>query len=126
MNTFQSTKRKMLDDLAQGIDYSPKGSIDVVIRPVVAFINNLDCYVTTSSCSGRISAFRNDTSAGSKGINWLVVKHSTVTSAEILESCTVPCFDTQTEALTVLKCEGFILHVLCRDLAAATDLHSKQ
>jgi len=36
------------------IDLSKKGSIDEAVADVVVFINHLDQYFTTSSCSGRI------------------------------------------------------------------------
>lgn len=38
----------------QGLDLSRKGSVDEPIENLVAFINSLDQYFTTSSCSGRI------------------------------------------------------------------------
>lgn len=38
-------------------DNSNKGSIDAPIRELVDFINKLDCFVTTSSCSGRVVVF---------------------------------------------------------------------
>jgi tRNA wybutosine-synthesizing protein 3 len=38
-------------------DLSPKGSIDKAIRGLIDDINELDGYVTTSSCAGRIAVF---------------------------------------------------------------------
>ena len=126
VDTFEQSKRKLLSDIEGGIDYSPKGSIDVRIRELVEFINTLDCFATTSSCSGRISIFRN-TSPGAKGVDWLLVKHSTVCREEVLLACSAsPLHPVGGEGvLTVLKCEGFILHVLCRDLPSACSLHGK-
>jgi tRNA(Phe) wybutosine-synthesizing methylase Tyw3 len=44
-------------------DKSPKGSVDVKIRPLVDLINRHPEYVTLSSCSGRVALF--DPTAGS-------------------------------------------------------------
>lgn len=40
-------------------DLSRKGNIDDTIVNLVDFINSLEDYATTSSCSGRIIVFRN-------------------------------------------------------------------
>ena len=40
-----------------GKDLSRKGSVDEPIKDLVEFINSLDSYFTTSSCSGRIIVF---------------------------------------------------------------------
>lgn len=58
---FVAKKTKILTDLAGPIeaytDASPKGSIDTPIIPLIANINTLPQFVTTSSCSGRISIY---------------------------------------------------------------------
>ncbi len=46
-------------------DRSPKGSVDVKIRPLVDLINQHPDYVTLSSCSGRVALF--DPTAGGVG-----------------------------------------------------------
>src|SRR5690349_4766931 len=38
-------------------DASPKGSVDIAIVDLIHGINGFDGFVTTSSCSGRISVF---------------------------------------------------------------------
>ena len=38
-------------------DLSPKGSVDIGIRELIANINGIDGLVTTSSCAGRMSVF---------------------------------------------------------------------
>lgn len=38
-------------------DLSPKGSVDVAIKPLIDRLNTLDGIVTTSSCAGRVSVF---------------------------------------------------------------------
>ena len=131
-SVFKASKEALLQELATGHDLSPKGSIDVPIRPIVNFINSIDGLVTTSSCSGRISVFRNDTSPGSKGINWLLVRHSPISVHQVqpftvVTSQMTPHGDrivADKGTLTMLKSEGFIMHVHCRDIDIAKDLQS--
>lgn len=126
IDAFDVAKRKLLNDIDTGVDFSPKGSIDIRIRELVAFLNQTECFATTSSCSGRIAVFRN-ISPGAKGIEWLRVKHTTVTKEEVQSACRAQIApgEKQDNVLTVLKCEGFILHVLCKDLPSACSLHGK-
>ena len=131
-SVFEATKDAVLQELAAGHDLSPKGSIDVPIRPLVDFINSIDGLVTTSSCSGRISVFRNDTSSGNKGINWLLVRHSPISLHHVQPFTGVISKNTFEDGsavadegtLTMLKVEGFIMHVHCRDADIAKDLQS--
>jgi tRNA wybutosine-synthesizing protein 3 len=53
---FVARKAKIMT----AIDKSPKGSFDAPILDMLAMINRHPNYVTTSSCSGRISLFRNN------------------------------------------------------------------
>lgn len=46
---FKNIKKQILE----ASDLSKKGSIDEPVRDLVNYINELDDYVTTSSCSGR-------------------------------------------------------------------------
>ncbi|KAG8173275.1 hypothetical protein JTE90_011161 [Oedothorax gibbosus] len=62
----------------QKSDLSRKGSIDAKIVELVNFINKEDCYVTTSSCSGRISVFSNS-ELKKKGCNWMLISHDVTT-----------------------------------------------
>lgn len=59
--SFQAKKEKILSDLSRPdeeySDLSPKGSVDLNIRPLIRDINDLPGLVTTSSCAGRISVF---------------------------------------------------------------------
>lgn len=59
--SFVAKKSAILRDLSTPAssyeDASPKGSIDVGIVDLIDRINKLDGFVTTSSCSGRISVF---------------------------------------------------------------------
>ena len=50
---FRSEKTRVLSKA----DLSRKGSVDEPIRELVDYINELDSFYTTSSCSGRITVF---------------------------------------------------------------------
>ena len=56
---WQSQRRKVLEDLAEGTnDKSLAGAVDPKIRPTVDFLNGIgDHFFTLSSCSGRLSLF---------------------------------------------------------------------
>uniref|UniRef100_G0V399 tRNA(Phe) 7-[(3-amino-3-carboxypropyl)-4-demethylwyosine(37)-N(4)]-methyltransferase n=1 Tax=Trypanosoma congolense (strain IL3000) TaxID=1068625 RepID=G0V399_TRYCI len=56
---FSERRRKILEDLqANKNDKSHAGCIDPRVYPLVCFINqSFSCYVTSSSCSGRVSLF---------------------------------------------------------------------
>ncbi|EUC38915.1 hypothetical protein COCCADRAFT_353 [Bipolaris zeicola 26-R-13] len=58
---FAARKQRILAQLdtpdADYHDLSPKGSVDAPIRDLIGEINRLEGFVTTSSCSGRISVF---------------------------------------------------------------------
>ncbi|KAM3438033.1 hypothetical protein MY4824_003480 [Beauveria thailandica] len=58
---FEARKLKILEQLAvpdaEYSDASPKGTVDVGIRPLLAEINAEAGFVTTSSCAGRVSVF---------------------------------------------------------------------
>lgn len=58
---FFDKKQRILKQLSspddEYDDLSPKGTVDVAIRPLINDINDIDGLVTTSSCSGRISVF---------------------------------------------------------------------
>ena len=61
LKRFKAKKRDILDRLAKpGADYtdaSPKGSVDEGILELVAEINCIAGFVTTSSCAGRIAVY---------------------------------------------------------------------
>lgn len=137
---FYEQKLEILHNLSNNVDFSPKGSIDAPVAELVSFINSLDGYVTTSSCSGRISIYRSNgdilrANNSNKGVLWLMVSHRLVAVADIQDllnrEMTSRMRSTDTEQfaahdgagdLAYLKCEGFILHVLCKDLESATKL----
>ena len=57
--SFVDIKKKTMRDLygVGGKDKSPKGSVDVLIRPLVDLLNLHPSFATLSSCSGRIALF---------------------------------------------------------------------
>lgn len=54
LDDFDVRKNKVLKDLEEEIDNSPKGSLDEPLIPLINLINKHPNYVTTSSCSGRV------------------------------------------------------------------------
>ena len=60
-SNFTAKKDVILASLAVAepsyTDFSPKGSVDEAIRPLIKRINALEGVVTTSSCAGRVSVF---------------------------------------------------------------------
>ncbi|PIK62072.1 putative tRNA wybutosine-synthesizing protein 3-like isoform X1 [Apostichopus japonicus] len=103
------------------VDLSKKGSLDAPIATVVDFINSLDDFFTTSSCSGRIVLFSEigSTTGGpvKKGCEWHLVSHDPVE----LEQLTTALTDKTGNI--VLKFEAFILHVQCKHLENAQLVH---
>ena len=59
--SFTTKKNAILTSLSTPesayTDLSPKGSVDVAIKPLIDRINALEGVVTTSSCAGRLSVF---------------------------------------------------------------------
>lgn len=84
--SFEQKKRHILSQISvtdeENPDASPKGTIDEAIVPLMDQINKHDDFVTTSSCSGRVSVFlegtKDPTKLGGKGLGgkWLYVTHS--------------------------------------------------
>ncbi len=60
LHTLYGTATKQINGgyiIDSNSDKSPKGSVDVKIRPLVDLINRHSDYVTLSSCSGRVALF---------------------------------------------------------------------
>ncbi|RMF07001.1 hypothetical protein D6764_00925 [Candidatus Woesearchaeota archaeon] len=97
-------------------DKSRAGSIDEPIRELINFINSLDDYYTTSSCSGRILIIA--PSGKKKDSQWLLVKHAPVSAGEVRDA-----LSSLPDSGTVwFRVESFIVHVGCRNLDAADHL----
>ncbi|MBI4152184.1 hypothetical protein HY495_00605 [Candidatus Woesearchaeota archaeon] len=109
--TFENEKKTYLVK----IDKSKKGEIDQKIKPLLAAFNALPEYYTTSSCSGRVYLWRG---SGKKNeIEWLKMSHDLI-DLDFLKINTH-------SGLVWLRLEGVILHLACRDLAAANLLLEK-
>jgi len=103
-------------DLLKNKDKSKKGSIDKEIKPLIDFINSLDDYYTTSSCSGRIVLLVKK-SYSKQDIKWLFASHSKVDFNKIKNSLKkIPKYPVW------LKQEPAILHVCCRTIEDAQSL----
>jgi len=80
--SFRDRKAKILQDLGtpdeQYQDLSPKGSVDEGIRDLIAEINELPDYVTTSSCAGRVAAYMEGAKGAKGGGQWLFTSHNPV------------------------------------------------
>ena len=117
-------------------DKSPKGCIDGPVISIVDFLNSVQEFYTTSSCSGRISVYEHGLSR--KGINWLLVNHGTVTidliwdaiinkgiegHNNILDHENKNDSNHYNENLLIsFKCEPSIIHVCCHNLEGAKTL----
>jgi tRNA wybutosine-synthesizing protein 3 len=96
-------------------DKSRKGDVDKPIIPLIDYINKLDNYYTTSSCSGRIMLL---TQAEKKpDVKWLYVSHEKVTLKNIMKTLVNP-----PEEMVWLRQENLILHVACRTIDDANKL----
>lgn len=98
-------------------DLSRKGTIDEKIVELVNFINAQDCYVTTSSCSGRISIFV-PSEQRKKGCHWLFLSHDIVSFEDVNQALENHC------GSAALKFEPFVLHVQCSNVEVAQKLHT--
>ncbi|XP_071450026.1 tRNA wybutosine-synthesizing protein 3 homolog [Hetaerina americana] len=111
LEDFTSQKIKILS----GLDNSRKGSYDARIEGLVQFINDIQEYVTTSSCSGRLIMFCPNEGQGNvkKGCKWLYTSHDFV-KYEALVSHLKP-----EDGDIVLKFEPLILHIRCYNMESA-------
>mmetsp|Transcript_11000 Transcript_11000/g.41070 ORF Transcript_11000/g.41070 Transcript_11000/m.41070 type:complete len:1313 (-) Transcript_11000:885-4823(-) len=122
---FPQFKALALSKLAEQ-DKSPKGSLDAPIADFVHFLNAQSDFVTTSSCSGRICVFEensatpNDSSKG-RG-NWALVEHRQVEPEEVLRVLQKAGSDDVSSLRATLRHEPMILHVQCRTFASANKL----
>lgn len=121
--SFDVCKRNVLGKL----DKSPKGSIDAPIVALVHKINAHADFVTTSTCSGRISLFAHSATAAAAETpgRWLFVSHALVELKEIhaaLEADVLEKMAIDGLGEVMLKVEPAILHVQCRTLDDATEL----
>jgi tRNA wybutosine-synthesizing protein 3 len=111
---FDLDKKNALSKMNE-CDKSRKGSVDILIAPLIKKINSLEDYYTTSSCSGRIMVYsRSDERHDSM---WIYVTHEEAILNDVLEKIkSVP------EEEIWFKQESFILHIAAKDIKSALKL----
>jgi tRNA wybutosine-synthesizing protein 3 len=115
---FLKQKQKYLADLTAGkLDKSKKGFIDDEIKALVDAINDHQDYYTTSSCSGRILLYSTTLDRKKNETEWLFVSHTRVAEEDIRKVLSgLPV------GIIFFRFEPLILHVACKELAAAERL----
>lgn len=113
---FDKSKLSMAENLLKQ-DKSRKGDVDIDAMPIIEAFNKSKDYYTTSSCSGRISLFREAKSKKKYDSGWLFVKHGLVTKDEIMGSLVTVPLD-----VVWFRQEAPIFHIACRDDVAANNL----
>ncbi|KAI3651681.1 hypothetical protein MP228_002984 [Amoeboaphelidium protococcarum] len=117
---FNQRKVEILKSIDEN-DKSVKQSIDVHALPIVNLLNDMDQFVTTSSCSGRISivAQPSDSSTSDnskmkkKASEWIYASHDLVDdTSSVIELIKLPSGSGQDfESIIYFKMEPFVLHV---------------
>ena len=144
---FETRKTQKMEAISCGSDKSKKGSFDAPIEDMLDHLNLHGEYVSTSSCSGRVAIFWENTATdtgvwtpanaavapgeaapegdtrrnkkGGLGGQWLLCRHGAVTAEDVLDALArAP----KSPGIATFKHEPFILHVECRSLDAATRL----
>ncbi len=110
---WEKFKRNKVEKLEEA---KKRGEVDEDIIPLLDLINSFDCFVTTSSCSGRIVVLDIPNLGDKLRAKFLGKWHRTVNAEEILD-----CLD-RIESNVWLISYPPILHVACRDLVCANDL----
>lgn len=109
---FDKRKKEFLKKLEEA---EKKGEVDKDIISLLHFINSLQDYFTTSSCSGRIILLKPGKTK--KESEFLFKKHSRVEYYEIKEK--ILELSKMNISEVWLKVDPVILHVDCRDLESA-------
>jgi len=118
MKDFDSQKKLCLNKLYQS-DKSRKGEIDELIIPMIEYLNSLNDYYTTSSCSGRIMLLTE--SDKKPDVKWLYVSHDVVDEERIINTLRELNNNMPRERIW-LRQENMILHVACRTMVCADAL----
>eukprot|EP00026_Physarum_polycephalum_P014623 Phypoly_transcript_15160.p1 GENE.Phypoly_transcript_15160~~Phypoly_transcript_15160.p1 ORF type:complete len:272 (+),score=50.53 Phypoly_transcript_15160:58-873(+) len=138
---FDQRKAHILATLTEAqTDRSPKGSVDTAILPLLSLINSIPGYVSTSSCSGRISVFHQCNSEIKEEKDeynstvppkerWLFVSHDpisdvTAVANDLFERLRGMKFQTEigSKQSVLFRFEPFILHIEAKDSQAAQEL----
>ncbi len=126
--TFEKQKEKYLKDLESGIrDKSKKGFIDEEMKDLVTAINKQENWYTTSSCSGRILLYTISEERKKNETEWLFVSHNIVAEEQIRKALENKAQQNsqkypEEKGTIFFRFEPLILHVACKDLAAAETL----
>ena len=122
LHHFDNEKQQALRKLAT-IDKSKKGSLDKLIVPILALLNEHPDYYTTSSCSGRIMVLAVTASRRKDHAEWFYTTHEPSSVKDVVKALintSLPSEKTSKRGEGVwLKQESAILHVACRDLVSA-------
>jgi tRNA wybutosine-synthesizing protein 3 len=130
LDGFEERKNNILRQLyTDGYDKSPKGSVDDAILDLIHAINQHKSFVTTSSCSGRVTTFLE---RGNRG-RWIFVSHDELqynnwdSLKDLLFQNYKIRFENQCEfsedlPLLSFKFEPFILHIECADIKKCEEL----
>lgn len=110
---WEEFRRRNLEKLERA---KRSGEVDEDIIQLLDLINSFDCYVTTSSCSGRIVLIETPKLGDKLMARFLGKWHRTVSSDEILGSLK------NFESNVWLISDPPILHIACRDLVCAREL----
>ena len=117
---FDKQKSSCLD----GVDLSRKGSIDAPIVELTHYINKHCDMFTLSSCSGRIVILRESQSSDKirkAGCEWITVSHTDLDPSKGFDAF---ISRTRDPGCVVLKFEPFVLHVQCRSMIVAKQVHT--
>lgn len=110
---FDSDKQVVL----QKKDKSRKGDVDLEIKDLITLLNQNSDYFTTSSCAGRSIIYTLPPSRKKYDAVLLLVRHSNVTLCDIQTA-----LQHLPQDPVWIKFEPLIVHIRCRDLAAAKRL----
>lgn len=116
---FDLQKKLCMDKLYKP-DKSRKGDVDGPIIPLIDYLNSLNDYYTTSSCSGRIYLLTE--SDRKPDVKWLYVSHEKVSVNDILDALSDDNLKIYPEDRIWLRQENLILHVACRTIDDADDI----
>ena len=110
---FRSQKEDAIGKLNDAVD---SGQADEGILPLLEFINSLEDFYSTSSCSGRVVLLHD---LGRKPENsWLGKWHREVDAGEVLDAMKNP----PAGGTVLFKYESAILHLVARELEGAKKL----
>ena len=112
-NKFQQQKEDALKGLSNA---KSKGEVDADMLPLIGCVNSLPDYYTTSTCTGRTSLFHDP--GGKKDSGWVGKWHREVSADEVVKALQ----EIPGTGIVWFMHEPTIMHIVCRDLAAAGKL----